>query len=103
MSDCGSIYSAGIHGGPASCCRPGRKSFPVFQVSATLLSEIGSSPGGAPSICGSACPQGNFIGPVLGQSLARKSDLFDGPHSLTLGDKLVRCQVADRAMLPARI
>ena len=38
------------------------------------------------------------VGPETRQVLARKRDRFDGPHSLTLGDELVRCQVPERAM-----
>jgi hypothetical protein len=30
-------------------------------------------------------------------------DFFDGPHSLTSGDKLLRCQVPERAVWSARI
>jgi len=41
---------------------------------------------------------GADVGPETRQVLARKRDRFDGPHSLTLGDELVRCQVPERAM-----
>ena len=62
---------------------------------------VSDAPGPRTTFCQKK--ESSDVGSVLRQFLARKSDFFDGPHSLTLGDKLVRCQVPERAVWPARI
>jgi hypothetical protein len=43
------------------------------------------------------------VGPVTRQGLTRTDDFFGDPNGLTLDDKLVRGQMAERAVRPAMI